>query len=226
MAELVRIPKPTLERLPVYYRVLVQCRNENQRFISSGELGRRAGIDHAQVRKDLNHFWRGGRPGLGYDVRELTGCLADLLGLHNTTDAVLVGAGRLGSALCGYPGFADYGLNIVAVFDKDPAKIGQMLHDKPVLAIEKLGDVIRRLRIQMGIVAVSAASAQEVTDIMVEAGIKAIWNFAPVNLEVPVSVIVRHEDLAVGLATLSYHLRAQQSREESQQPDSQQVQPG
>ena len=209
MAGLVRIPKPTLERLPVYYRLLLQCREAGMQYVSSGQLGQRAGIDSAQVRKDLNHIWSDGRPGLGYEVDRLVTCLADSLGLHNTTDAVLVGAGRLGTALAGYPGFASYGLDIVAVFDSDPRKIGGILCGRPILSVEKLADLIERLGTRMGIIAVPAEFAQAVADTMVSAGVEAIWNFAPVSLQVPEGVLVRSEDLAAGLATLSYYLKEQ-----------------
>ncbi|NLJ24263.1 MAG: redox-sensing transcriptional repressor Rex [Firmicutes bacterium] len=207
MAGLVSIPKPTLERLPVYYRVLVQCREAGMQYVSSSELGRRSGFDNAQVRKDLNHIWSGGRPGLGYEIDKLTSCLADFLGLHNTTDAALVGAGRLGAALAGYQGFAGYGLNIVAVFDSDPEKIGGTLSERPILSVDKLADIAERLGIRMGIITVPAKAAQAVADTMVSAGVQAIWNFAPVCLQVPKNVLVRNEDLAAGLATLSYHLK-------------------
>ncbi|NMB11808.1 MAG: redox-sensing transcriptional repressor Rex [Firmicutes bacterium] len=207
MAGLVSIPRPSLERLPVYYRVLLQCRDAGMQYVSSKELGKRAGFDNAQVRKDLNHIWSGGRPGLGYEIDKLAACLADFLGLCNATDAVLVGAGRLGTALAGYPGFAGYGLNIVAVFDADPAKIGGTLCASPILPATKLANLIERLGIRMGIITVPAQSAQAIADTMIAAGVRAIWNFAPICLQVPENVLVRNEDLAAGLATLSYYLK-------------------
>jgi redox-sensing transcriptional repressor len=209
MAGLVSIPKPTLERLPIYYRVLLQCRDVGMQYVSSKDLGQRAGFDNAQVRKDLNHIWSGGRPGLGYEIDKLACCLADFLGLHNTTDAVLVGAGRLGTALVGYPGFAAYGLNIVAIFDADPGKTGGTLCNCPILSVAKLANLVERLGIKMGIITVPAKSAQVIADTMIAAGVRAIWNFAPVSLQVPESVLVRNEDLAAGLATLSYYLKEQ-----------------
>ena len=217
MDGIISIPKRTLERLPVYYRVLVQCLNEGMEYISSGELGERAGFDNAQVRKDLNHIWSGGRPGLGYEIVKLAECLADFLGLNNTTDAVIVGAGRLGTALAGYPGFGGYGSNIVAVFDSDPDKIGGSIGDIPILPVAKLPDLIRRLGIRLGIITVPGESAQELTDAMVAAGILAIWNFAPVRLQVPEGVLVRNEDLAASLATLSYYVRRYSSAKEEGQ---------
>ncbi|NMB25060.1 MAG: redox-sensing transcriptional repressor Rex [Firmicutes bacterium] len=209
MAGLISIPKPTLERLPVYYRVLLHCQEIGLKYISSGDLGLRSGFDHAQVRKDLNHIWSGGRPGLGYEVDKLADCLADFLGLRNNTDAVLVGAGRLGTALVGYPGFNSYGFTIVAVFDADENKAGKTLYGRPIMPMSRCRDLIERLGIKIGIITVPAASAQGVCDIMVEAGVQAIWNFAPVRLEAPDAVLVRSEDLAVGLTTLSYYIKKQ-----------------
>lgn len=216
MAGLVSIPKPTLERLPVYYRVLLHCQEIGLKYISSGDLGLRSGFEHTQVRKDLNHIWSGGRPGLGYEVDKLADCLADFLGLRNNTDAVLVGAGRLGTALVGYPGFGNYGFTIVAVFDADEEKIGETLYGRHVLPMSRCGDLIERLGIKIGIITVPATAAQGVCDIMVEAGIHAIWNFAPVRLETPDAVLVRSEDLAVGLTTLSYHIKKQTTSPENE----------
>jgi redox-sensing transcriptional repressor len=212
--EPIELPRPTLERLPVYHRAITAVVEAGDDYISSAELGRRLQIDEAQVRRDLSIIWGKGKPGLGYEAAELLQCLEDVLGFNNLSDAVLVGAGRLGLALYHYPGFHVYGIDVVAVFDSDPTKIGMPLNTpdqyvsdrQVVLPIEKLGDLIRRMRIQLGIVTVPAAQAQEVVNIMVAAGIKAIWNFASITLTVPNDVIVRNEDLVVGLATLQYHL--------------------
>ncbi|NLK08679.1 MAG: redox-sensing transcriptional repressor Rex [Firmicutes bacterium] len=209
MTRLVSIPKPTLERMPVYYRVLMHCREIGLQYISSKDLGFRSGFDNAQVRKDLNHIWSGGRPGLGYEIEKLAECLADFLGLRNDTDAALAGAGRLGSALVGYPGFQRYGFQIATVFDTDENKIGKSLYGRPVMPLSKCGELMERLGIKIGIITVPAAEAQDVCGIMVKAGAKAIWNFAPVRLEVPEGVLVRDEDLAVGLTTLAYHIKQQ-----------------
>ena len=215
MDGIISIPKRTLERLPVYYRVLVQCLNEGMEYISSGELGERAGFDNAQVRKDLNHIWSGGRPGLGYEIVKLAECLADFLGLNNTTDAVIVGAGRLGTALAGYPGFGGYGLNIVAVFDSDPDKIGGSIGDIPILPVAKLPDLIRRLGIRLGIITVPGESAQELTDAMVAAGILAICSLC--RLQVPEGLGSQRR--LTGLATLSLRKRYSSAKEEGQALD-------
>jgi redox-sensing transcriptional repressor len=207
----VQLPRPTLERLPTYHRCISAAVVNGEQFISSAELGRRLNIDEAQVRRDLSLVWGKGRPGLGYEAASLITRLDEVLGYNNVADAVLVGAGRLGRALYAYPGFKRYGLEIAAVFDVDSAVIGQMLQggahgEQVVLSAIKMPDLVRRMHIQLGIITVPADSAQLVANDMIKAGIRAIWNFAPIRLKVPNEVMVRHEDLAIGLATLSYHL--------------------
>ncbi|MGI6609879.1 MAG: redox-sensing transcriptional repressor Rex [Limnochordia bacterium] len=209
--ESVALPRPTLERLPAYYRVVAAVVKSGEAYVASSELGRRLQIDDAQVRRDLSCVWGKGRPGLGYKAADLLQRLEDVLGFNNITDAVLVGAGKLGLALCGYSGFRAYGIEIVAVFDADEAKVGQPLPGarsggQAILPVDKLGDLVQRLRIQLGIITVPDAEAQAVADTMVEAGIMAIWNFAPVSLVVPSEIVVRNEDLAAGLATLQHYL--------------------
>jgi redox-sensing transcriptional repressor len=207
----VRLPRPTLERLPAYHRVVAAAVEAGEEYIASAELGRRLNIDDAQVRRDLSYVWGRGRPGMGYEAEGLLSHLEDVLGFNNVSDAVLVGAGRLGLALYDYPGFRVHGIEIAAVFDSDPAKIGRLIQSsrrdgQVILPVGKLEDLVRRMHIQLGIIAVPAGQAQLVAESMVLAGIKAIWNFAPIALRVPSGVVVRHEDLAAGLATLQYHL--------------------
>ncbi len=200
------IPKPTLERLFLYYRILEACREGRKEVISSDELGRRAGVDAAQVRKDLTYISQCGRPGIGYQVGELLLALEGVLGLKNVTTAALVGVGRLGTAIHNYPGFAHLGLKITALFDSDPARVGQRLGDHEIYHIDRLGGVVAGSGIELGIIAVPAQAAQAVANTLVAAGVRGLWNFAPVALRVPPGVIVRNEDLAVGLATLSWYL--------------------
>jgi redox-sensing transcriptional repressor len=204
------LPMPTLRRLPIYYRRLQQAIDDGVPSVSSSDLAHSAGISEAQVRKDLSHLDLYGRPGVGYDVRDMATYLGEFLGLVNDKEAVLVGMGNLGRALTQFPGFSHYGLKIIACFDSDPAKIGQRVGDGAILPIGKLADLVQRLHIQMGIVTVPVEAAQDVADMMVAGGITAIWSFAPVRLRVPEGVIVKYEDLAAELATLS-HLIARQN---------------
>ncbi len=144
-----------------------------------------------------------GRPRIGYSCRELEKDIEACLGVENISEAVLVGAGRLGNALLSYEGFSQYGLSIVAAFDEDENAIGELCNGKQVLPLPKLKDTCRRRNIRIGIIAVPAKSAQRAMDALVEAGVRAVWNFAPTLLRVPDDVLVRNEDMAASLAMLS-----------------------
>ncbi|MFO7918253.1 MAG: redox-sensing transcriptional repressor Rex, partial [Anaerolineae bacterium] len=164
------IPGPTLSRLPIYYRWLIRAIDEGKSVISSRQLGSSSGIPAAQVRKDLSHLGELGQAGVGYDTCKVAAVLRDVLGLEDEKQAVVVGAGNLGRALAGYPGFERYGLRIVALFDNDPSKIGRIIAGKSVFCMDELAGVVKRLRVEMGVVAVPAEQAQTVVDQMVEAG--------------------------------------------------------
>lgn len=206
MSEKAGIPLPSLRRLPFYYRRLVEALDEGAPIVSSDELGAAAGVTGAQVRRDLSFIDEEGRPGIGYDTRTLATRLEKFLGLANDKEAVLVGVGNLGRALASYTGFARYGLHIVALFDQDPAKVGMQVGEQRVLPVTKLSDLVSRLHVQMGIITVPACAAQDVADLMVAGGIRVIWNFAPCRLALPDTVLVKNEDLAAELATLSHHI--------------------
>ncbi len=201
-----KVPTPSLNRLPLYYRYLLEAREQRLTVVSSEMLGDAAGVPAAQVRKDLGYLGEFGRPGIGYDVAEMQRRLAELLGLAMEKEVIVVGAGRLGSAIASYPGFATYSLRIVALFDRDPAKVGTRVGGLEVLDVEDLPRFIQERSIQMAILAVPSAAAQKVANQLVAAGIKAILNFAPVKLEVPSGIVVSNEDLAARLATLSFRM--------------------
>jgi len=160
------------------------------------------------VRKDLQTTGIVGKPKVGYYIPALIEAIEHLLGWDNVTDAFLVGAGNLGAALMGYEGFREHGLNIVAAFDVDPRKVGRMLHDKQVLHLDRFADLAARMHIHIGIITVPEQYAQEVADLMVLSGIKAIWNFAPADVHVPAGVIVENVRLSASLAVLSTRLAA------------------
>ncbi len=201
-----KIPKPALERLFLYYRLLLSAHNNGEKIISSVEMGKRLDLDPAQIRKDLTYCGEFGKPRIGYRVEGLMNELQTVLGLGERKQAVLVGVGRLGMAIYSYSGFAKFGLEIIGLFDSDPTKVGLNLGGQTIMNIAQLGEFIRQKRVPLGIITVPAASAQQVADIMVDAGICAIWNFAPVTLKVPENISIRNEDLAIGLATLSWNL--------------------
>jgi redox-sensing transcriptional repressor len=198
------IPEATLRRLPAYYHLLRELQNAGTQFVSCSLIGKQLNLDPTQVRKDLESTGMAGKPKVGYPLGDLVRWIEDFLGWNNAKDAFLVGAGSLGSALLGYGKFRQFGLNIVAAFDSDAEKVGGQIHGKQVLPLEKLPDLARRMHIHIGIVTVPAEAAQKVADLMVEGGILAIWNFAPVYLRVPEHVILQSEDLYHSLASLSF----------------------
>ena len=159
-----------------------------------------------QVRKDLALVSDGGRPKIGYNRERLVADIEDFLGYGDTNDAVLIGAGKLGRALLGYSGFAEYGLNIVAAFDSNDAIIGTSNSGKPIMHLSRLAETCRRFKVKIGIITVPAEHAQAVCDLLIENGIMAIWNFAPKHLSVPDHILVQNENMAASLALLSKHL--------------------
>ena len=198
------VPAPTLRRLPLYYRELKLAVADDVLHISSRELGERVGVPASQVRKDLSYLDEKGKSGVGYESHCLASHLETFLGLINDKEAALVGVGNLGRALALYPGFDSYGLRIVALFDNDPAKLGEQVNGLEVLSVDRLIECIARRQLRLGIITTPVEAAQEVAAVMVAGGIRAIWNFAPCNLNVPAEVFVKNEDLAASLALLSH----------------------
>ena len=206
-------PVPTLERLANYLRFLVDLSQSNVETISSAEVERQTGINAAQFRKDLSYFAQFGKPGVGYNVTDLQNRIARILQIDKEQRIVLVGAGNLGSALVGYPGLKEHRFNLVAVFDNNISKIGHPLWELEVMDVVRIKEVNHKLGARIAILAVPAVAAQQVTDLLVDAGIYAILNFAPVMLRVPDAVFVRNVSFLQELAVLSYHLSADPNAE-------------
>ena len=202
------ISKSVLKRLPGYLAYLKSIPEGESLHISATALANALGMGEVQVRKDLAKVSDGGRPKIGYLRESLIEDIEQFLGYDNTTDAVLIGAGKLGQALLDYVGFEAYGLNILAAFDVDPT-LDHTQVGKPVLHMDKLENFCKSHKVLMGIITVPAAHAQEVCDSLIRSGIKAIWNFAPTHLDVPANILVQHENMATSLAVLSMHLQAQ-----------------
>ncbi|MHB9025247.1 MAG: redox-sensing transcriptional repressor Rex [Armatimonadota bacterium] len=202
----INISGASLRRLPQYLHLLVTLAAEGQRYVTSAELARRLQLDETLVRKDLSVTGFTGKPRVGFDVRGLQDHLKEFLGLHNTKDAFLIGAGRLGQALASYPGFERHGLRIVALFDTDPGKIGQIVAGKEIMPLWKSPALARKLNVRMAILTTPPDVAQAVADLLVDAGMLAFWNFSghPLNLSSP--AIVHNQDLAESLAVLSHQL--------------------
>jgi len=190
-----------------YYRYLTEVTaRKNIDTITSAQLGVVLHIDPTQVRKDFGAIGLMGISRVGYEVCEVCRAIRWVFGFDQPYSAVLVGAGHLGSALVSYPGFLRYGLRIVAAFDKDPEKMGKVIGGVEVQGIRSLKPFIRRHDIRMAILTTPVSVSQAITDRLVEAGIKAIWNFSPTRLSVPPDVLIRNEHISLGLAQVAYHL--------------------
>ena len=203
-----KISKAVLKRLPGYLAYLKSIQDQDYPYISATALANALGMGEVQVRKDLASVSDGGRPKIGYLRDSLIDDIEQFLGYDNTTDAVLIGAGKLGQALMGYRGFEEYGLNVLAAFDTKPPK-SQTDDGKPILHMDQLEAFCRAHKVLMGIITVPDSQAQEVCDKLISCGIKAIWNFAPIHLEGPPHILVQSENMATSLAVLSMHLQAQ-----------------
>ena len=202
------ISKSVLKRLPVYLSYLKSLPEGSATYISATALANALGMGEVQVRKDLAMVSDGGRPKIGYLRESLMEDISQFLGYDNTTDAILVGAGKLGQALLGYSGFDAYGLNILAAFDINPTA-DKTEEGKPILPMDQLEGFCHANKILMGIITVPVDHAQQVCDKLIACGIKAIWTFAPVHLDVPEHILVQNENMATSLAVLSMHLQAQ-----------------
>ncbi len=195
-----------VRRLPIYARTLSYLLAEGARSVSSQELGERINVTAAQIRKDLSWFGEFGKQGIGYDVEKLLGHINRILGLSQDWPVVLVGLGYLGQAIARYEGFREKGLHIVAIFDADPAKIGSVLNGLAVRSDAEMPEVVRQTGAKLAIVAVPANRAQEVVDRLVAAGVRAILNYAPIIVQVPQGVWVRHIDPVALLHSMTYYL--------------------
>ncbi|MEK7329701.1 MAG: redox-sensing transcriptional repressor Rex [Candidatus Eisenbacteria bacterium] len=203
-----RISESTVRRLSHYYRVLEEVEDEGKRLISSHRLAEREGVTSAQVRKDLSCFGSFGRRGLGYNVAHLRKEIRAILGLDRRWRVAVVGAGNLGTALMLYRGCAKQGFDVVAAFDRDPARIGQPLGDLVVRDIAELPAAAKNVGFDMGVIATPLRAAQDVADALVAAGVRGILNLAPRKLFVPSHVALRTVDMTVEFESLSFALNS------------------
>ncbi len=201
------IPEQTLRRIPLYHQILAEMQARGESYVSSRHLAQFFRIDDTQVRKDVSLIGYKGKPKAGYSILGLKKAIEEFLGINYENTAILIGAGHLGSALSQYPGLAQYGLRLVAIFDNDPAKVGSILGAFTILPMESLQRVVRSFDVGIAILCVPRAAAQQVAARIVSLGIRAIWNFSPTQLAVPSDVIVRNENIALGLAILSHYVK-------------------
>ncbi len=206
MTSRAKIPRPTVKRLSLYLRELETGPPPDQPTISSKQLGAALGLTDAQVRKDLAYFGQFGHPGIGYEVSELTDRLRQILRTDRTWNTAVVGAGRVGRALMAYERFRQKGFEIVAVFDSDPAVIGQEIAGHRVRLMADLPGLVKQRDIKIGIITVPADAAQGVADALIDAGVPGILNFAPVRLEVRDAVSIASVDFSVSLEQLAFQI--------------------
>ncbi len=200
------IPDIVIGRLPLYLRALTRLQQEGKDVTSSHELGKRLDISSAQIRKDLSHFGGFGKQGTGYQIEYLLEKLQQVLQVNKEWSVAVVGAGNLGNAISHYRGFQHRGFRIACVFDADPNKVNTNIGDFPVLAIESMSEHIRENNIKIAMLAVPAEFAQDVADKLIEAGVRAILNYAPINIIVPSEVQVQYIDPVTHLQHMTYYL--------------------
>ena len=200
------IPDIVIGRLPIYLRSLRRMIQESRQVTSSQELGERLGISAAQIRKDLSQFGEFGKQGTGYNIEFLANQLEEILKVNRVWDVVIVGAGDVGRALANYGGFHQRGFQIKMIFDNETGKIGNAIGDFTVLDSAVMKGRIQEAGVKVAMIAVRADQAQEVANQLVEAGIQAILNYAPVNITVPLDAKVQHIDPAVHLQHMTYYL--------------------
>lgn len=200
------IPDIVIGRLPIYLRALQRMLDDGRTVTSSQELGERLGISAAQIRKDLSQFGEFGKQGTGYNIQFLCTELQKIMNVDRVWEVAIVGAGEIGRALATYNGFSHRGFHIRMIFDSDPARIGSRAGTYTVQDSNQMIESIRQADVKMAMVAVPAANAQAVADQLVKAGVKAILNYAPVNLNVPPGVRVQYIDPAIHLQRMTYYL--------------------
>ena len=203
------ISMAVIRRLPKYHRYLGDLLDKDVQRISSKELSDIIGFTASQIRQDLNNFGGFGQQGYGYNVEALHKEIGNILGLNKIYKSVLIGAGNLGQAIANYAGFRKSGFEIKALFDANPRMIGLKIKDFEVLDSENLESFVKENDIDIAILCIPKNGAQDIVDRLVKVGVKGIWNFAPIDLEVPKGVIVENVNLTESLFTLSYLMKAE-----------------
>jgi len=201
-----KIPDIIIGRLPIYLRALQRMADRGIQTTSSQELGEKVGISAAQIRKDISQFGEFGKQGTGYHIPFLMDKLREILKIDRIWDVVIIGAGDMGHALARYPGFVNRGFRVVMVFDNDQTKVGQQIGEFTIKDTSNMVEDVRNAGVQVAMLTVPAAVAQDVTDMLIKAGVKAILNYAPISLTVPEGVYSQHIDPATHLQRMTYYL--------------------
>ena len=202
----ITVPKAVIKRLPKYYIYLENIAEKGIIRVSSKELSEITGLTASQIRQDLNHFGGFGQQGYGYNVLELKKELEKILGLNKSYDTIMIGYGNIGKAIYRYKGFKRSGLNIVAIFDKDESLIGKEIDGIKIQNIDNLNNFLEKNKSVVAVMAIPENSAKEICDILVKNDIKAIWNFASIDLKLPKSIVIENVHLDESLYTLTYYI--------------------
>jgi redox-sensing transcriptional repressor len=200
------VPMPVIRRLPRYHRYLEELLKNDVKRISSRELSERMGVTASQIRQDLNNYGGFGQQGYGYNVEELYNTLTKILGLDKTYNTIIIGAGNLGQAIANYTNFERTGFSLKGIFDVNPRLFGLKIRDIEIMDVEILEDFLSKNKIDIAILCIPKDNSQIMADRLVKAGIKAIWNFSPIDLKVPDDVILENVHLSDSLLTLSYRI--------------------
>lgn len=201
-----KISIAVIRRLPKYYRYLEELESQGVKGVSSQELSELTGFTASQIRQDFNNFGGFGQQGFGYNVKSLKQAISDILAHDQVKNAVMVGAGNLGKTIAKYSGFKDCGLNLIGIFDRNPNNIGQELDGIQIQDVKKIEGFLEKKKVDIGIIVVDKESAQDICDILVKHGLKGIWNFAPIDLDVDDDVYVENVSFTESLLVLSYFL--------------------
>ena len=215
-----KVSLPVIKRLPKYYRYLTNLSADGKDKISSSELAHMMGTTASQVRQDFNCFGGFGQQGYGYNVAELRAHIGSILGLGRKYDMIIVGAGNIGQAVAWYPGFSQRGFEPLAMFDVKPDLIGRVIRGVPVYSVTELKVFLQEHPATIGVVSTPARVAQQIAQQMIEGGVRAIWNFAPLDLKVPDNVVVNNVHLTDSLLVLTYRLHQLERAEEEQAAES------
>ncbi|PKL91719.1 MAG: redox-sensing transcriptional repressor Rex [Candidatus Goldiibacteriota bacterium HGW-Goldbacteria-1] len=206
------IPVPALRRMPAYCNYLKSLTLKGVVYISTTAVANDLNLIPIQVRKDFEYTRLSGRPKIGYNLEMLIEAIEYILGWNKMSNAVIAGVGNLGKALLSYQGFKNYGLDIIAGIDEDKKKQGKEVAGRKIFSPDQIGALVKENKIGIGIITVPVESAQAMADLFVKAGVKALWNFAPVMLNVPADVVVQNENLASSLAVLSQRIKQQKEK--------------
>lgn len=212
-----KVSMAVVRRLPKYHRYLGELMDKDVKRISSYELSKLTGFTASQIRQDFNNFGGFGQQGYGYNVEDLYIQLGHILGLDKGYNTIIIGAGNLGQAIANYKNFDDRGFRLVGIFEKNPRYMGLKIRDIPIMDIDELGSFAKEHSVDIAVITAPKEAAQDIADIVVESGVQAIWNFAPVDIKVPDGIVVENVHLSESLLALSFLIKESKEKSENQE---------